>query len=634
MKRKILTYISAVAVLFMAFSFTGCNYLDVDPELGITEEEVFSTYTTANSFLSLAYDADGGKNKVNISLAYPLYMEFLQQFYCSWAATTDAADAGRLGVAQRNFKQGYLSQDIIIPFTFSTVTADKPIGTAMFGIIRIANKIIEQFPNIKSGTEKELNDLLGQAYFLRGLAHFNLCRYFGGMPYIDYVIGADDEWDIPRLSAHETYTKAAEDLYISYEYLQKAGYMRRNTPGNLVPDELEIMKPSGCLSLAMRARCLLYAASPLNNVNGEEDWKLAADAAGLALKTALENNYALLIKENYQNNYTGHMLTNEVLWGYNIRQSMKSQNMAGLLSKCQSQMTTLKGASGLHPTQNFVDRFETADGYLLLTEEDRQKAIAAGSYKDQDPYSNRDPRMDLVIIHDGSTTVPTPEAVLGTGVYNIYFDPDTRRWPTTRVNEVDCYYGIDWGSGDSNTEGGSNTGYYCSRYWNGSTKTYYYTLDPMFRLGEMYLAYAEAVNEAYGPNGKAGGIDLTALEAVNIVRARVGMPAVRDEYCADKDTFRDYIRNERCVETAFESNHYYFDIRRWKIAPELMNSTLYGMYIEKCTPSAEYPKGRKYERKAIPANRQSTWKDYMYVLPFPDDKANTMLNFVNNQKWQ
>ena len=65
-----------------------------------------------------------------------------------------------------------------------------------------------------------------------------------------------------------------------------------------------------------------------------------------------------------------------------------------------------------------------------------------------------------------------------------------------------------------------------------------------------------------------------------------------------------------------------------------MSQTLYGMYIEKCDVSAEYPEGRKYIRRALPDNRQCVWRDYMYVLPFPDKLANTMTNFKNNQKWQ
>ena len=140
--------------------------------------------------------------------------------------------------------------------------------------------------------------------------------------------------------------------------------------------------------------------------------------------------------------------------------------------------------------------------------------------------------------------------------------------------------------------------------------------------------------EAYGHRRVAQGDGHGVLEALNKVRNRVEMPAARSEYVGSKEAFRNYVRNERCVELAYESAHYYFDIRRWKIAPETMKQTLYGMYVEKCSPSAAYPDGKKFVRRAIPSNRQCTWKDYMYVLPLPDSQANTMKDFVNNQKWQ
>lgn len=625
---------TAAALVLTLFLAEGCHYLDVDPELGITEEEVFSTYSNANTFLTVAYDANGGKNKLNITLVSPFYLDLIQAFFFSWVSTTDAADCGRLGYAQRNFKQGFLTQDIIEQFTTGTATNDKPMLTAMFGVIRIANKVITEFPKITNGTDNERNDLLAQAYFLRGVCYFNLCRYFGGMPYLEKPIGADDDWDMPRLSAYETYVKAAEDLWTSYEYFDKAGVMRRNTPENLAPSQLLLWMPSGCIALAVRARCLLYAASPLNNQKGDEDWTLAAEACGQALKAALDNRYALQPLESYQDNYTGPMITNEVLWSYILSSKNNVQNFGGMLSYCQSNLAGIKGSSGTHPTQNFVDRFETADGYLLRTEAERQKAIAAGSYNDQRPYFNRDPRLDMVIIHDGSPAFNQAVISSSGACFNIYYDPATNSWPTTTVNSAVMNYGIDWGSGDSDRHGGTNTGYYCRRHWDGSFSTAHWHQDPMFRLGEMYLAYAEAVNEAYGPNGTAGGMDISALEAMNTVRNRVGMPDARSEYVANKDTFRDYVRNERCVELAFESNHYWFDIRRWKIAPETMGQTLYGMYIEKCTPSATYPEGRIYTRRALPNNRQCIWKDYMYVLPMPDDAMNTMQLFVNNQKWQ
>ena len=109
----------------------------------------------------------------------------------------------------------------------------------------------------------------------------------------------------------------------------------------------------------------------------------------------------------------------------------------------------------------------------------------------------------------------------------------------------------------------------------------------------------------------------------------MGQCSFADKYTADKDVFRERLRNERCVELAFEGHHYYFDIRRWKTAPQLLNQTLYGMYIESIDNSAEYPLGRKYEVRPLPDNRQGVWKDYMYYLPFPDTEAYKMKNFVN-----
>ncbi len=631
MKTNINRFLCAAAIAVSGLFAVSCNYLDVDPELGITEDEVFSTYENANKFVTAAYET----TTYSVTYCSPLYMDMIRDLHTPFVGTTDAADVAMLTHAQNYFKQGILSQDIIEYFT----TTNRPMLTALFAAIRIANLAIEKFPQMTNGTERERNDYLGHAYFIRGICHFSLCRYFGGMPYLDHSFGADDSWDLPRESAHDTYLKAAEDLKTAADYFRKAGYMRRNTPDNLVPSRYLIFQASGCTALAARARCLLYAASPLNNQLGDEDWKAAADACGEALKVALENQFTLEPLGTYYNNYTGAITTNEVLWGYRVQlANSEASNMTTWLAYCQSKQTNANGPGcGLTPTQNFVDRFETADGYLLRTPEERAIAQAAGSYNEQQPYANRDPRMDLVIVHDGTKSFQNLSITSEGGTFNIYYDPATKTWPATTINGTVMVCGHDWGAGENTSDNPgyrTNTGYYCRRNWDGSYSGSYWHQDPMFRLGEMYLAYAEAVNEAYGPSGTAGGVSLTALQAMNLVRARVNMPAARSEYVSDKDKFREYIRNERCIELAYESNHYWFDIRRWKTAPELMSQTLYGMYIEKCDVSAEYPEGRKYIRRALPDNRQCVWRDYMYVLPFPDKLANTMTNFKNNQKWQ
>ena len=543
----------------------------------------------------------------------------------AFAATTDAADAGRLLRAQQEVKICKLSDETCSDFAFSS--SRRPIALAMFKIIRIANRSIENIDRLTNAKPQEISELLGSAYFVRGFAHYVLCRFYGGMPYI--AESQKDSWDLERLTANETYKLAAADLYTAYEYLRDAGKMRRDAvpgvAGHLAAADMN--RPSGCTALAIRAKALMYAASPLNNLNGQQDWIEAAEAYGLALQTALDWKYALLDASEYTDNFMGKEYTNESLWSYS---HYVKGNGTALSAFFAYPMSNYSNASGVCPTQNFVDKYETADGYALNTEADREIAIAKGSYNDQNPYANRDPRFDLTILHDRSTTPYV------SGEVNIHYDPSTKKYPTTSISGVTGEFGIEWGTKEG-SKGYSNTGYYLRKQWAGARcdkdiKRYYH--DPLVRLAEIYLGYAECVNEAYGPYGSTSSCPMTSLEAVNAIRNRVGMPDVRDEYVASPDTFRERIRNERNIELAFEGNNYYFDIRRWKTAPEVMGQTLMGMYVEKCDVSTEYPAGRKYERRAIPQNRQCVWKDCMYWWPFPVAEANKLVVFKNNENWQ
>ena len=476
----------------------------------------------------------------------------------------------------------------------------------MFGVIRVANKLIEQFPNIKNGTEKELNDLLGQAYFLRGLCHFNLCRYFGGMPYIDYVIGADDSWDLPRESSYETYTKAAADLQIAYEHFAKAGIMRRNTPENLNPGKIALMYPNGCIALAVRARALLYAASPLSNQNGTADWEAAAEAAGQALQAAIDNRYELLPIDYYTTNHTGGATTNEILWGYYISQAANVQNMAGLLSQCQSDYSGKKGASGLHPTQNFVDRFETADGYLLRTEADRQKAAAAGSYNEQNPYANRDPRL--------YETVLVPRESFPSGVVGDY---NGKTYIDTWVDGA-----MDYDSGNfGNLADDAATRYRKFKWmldYSGGKMDDKMIGVSYIRLAEMYLIYAEALAETGDLKG--------ALDQVHVVRSRVGLGRLEDmnpelRLTSDKDALINEILRERNCEIGAECADRLYDMIRRK-RQDLFTRPLHGINVYRLDengqrmtgadcrwdPSTPWPKF-EYEKVRISVGARRWWDE-------------------------
>lgn len=626
---KIAKTILAPAIAAMV---AGCSFLDVDPELGMTDDEVFGVLKNFKAYFNTVYGGqkDGVNN--NILLGVPLYIDMSGSHLC-FDSLTDASDCGALNVSQKNFKSGVLTQDVINNFSFAYNASNnrRPIAGAMFTIIRVANKSIANIDRLSNAKQEEKDDLLGQAYFVRAYAHFVLVRYFGGMPYLDKALSGDDDWDLPRLTSAQTLTLAANDFEKAYELLLKAGKMRRDSrPGSAGHlESVEMFYPNGVTAKAMKARALLYAASPLNNPeNSAAMWEEAAKACGEAISVAEEWEYAMVPFENYTDNWFGVPYTNESLWTWNFGTSLGTDTQfLGLYAYPQSYNGN---GGGICPTQNFVDRFETADGDMLYTAAQRTAAAAKGHYNEQSPYTNRDPRFEKVILHDGSSIPGFIDKV------NIYYDPAAKKYPVTQVKTSigteERSFGINWGSFDNN-KGSSNTGYYCRKFWNGASgnsNVRYEHSDPIIRMAELYLNYAEAVGEAYGPDATAGGCALTARAAVNKVRARAGMPEIRE---TDLAQFRERVRNERCVELAFEGHHYYSDIRRWKIAPQTMGETLTGMYIESCAVDAAHPDGRLYERKAIPSNRQCVWKDYMYLIPFPDAQARTMTKFVNNDPW-
>ena len=479
---------------------------------------------------------------------------------------------------------------------------------------------IEKASRIQDCTEAERNDLIGQAYFVRAFCHFELFRLYGTIPYVDKVLGADDEWDIVPDDDYVFLTKCADDYQTAYEYFDKAGKVRRDPAsgaGNLADADQD--KPNGVAALAMKGRVLLYAASPLNNPMGDQKrWEDAAEASAVALNTALANGYKLLPKADYSKNFYGNKYTNEQLWAYSTG-STTNYNSATIQSFVGYAFSNNSYAAGQCPTQNFVDKFETADGWPLNTEEMREAAAAAGKYNEQDPFKNRDPRFENTVIYNGCS-------FQGYSPASLYVNPDGSKPAGSLLTYP-----------QSASDGVSETFYYERKRTgplsNKGNQNVMLT-DPIIRLAEVYLNYAEAANEAWGPSGKAPSATITALDAVNTVRERVDMPGVMAEYCSGKEIFRDRIKNERTVELCFEGNHYYCDIRRWKDAPAIGRSTLYGMRAVKVEVSSLYPTGFRYERFALPANRQIAWKnDGMYWFRFQDSDLLKMSNYTPKMDW-
>ncbi len=617
MKKYIITLVCIV--LFPVF-FSSCleSYLDKSPESGLVTDDVFKKLDNFKKFFRAVYEGRQryGSNwrDFNIKNGMPFYFGQWDQKY-TWEGLTDCADMGRYMEGQ-TFKSGQVSA-FVNKFTYDGDR--RPILASMFIAIRICNMTLENI-HLLEADQVEIDDFTAQAHFVRAFAHFELFRIWGPMPYITKVLGPEDQWDIPRLSKHETLIRIAADMDTAATFFAKAGRMRRDNPVPGTPGHLthaDQRYPAGVAAKAFRARALLYAASPLNNELGVKDWEEAAKANWEAIEIALQNGYALQTAAKYKDNYVGVTYTNEQLWGYSY--GSWAYNAGGQQGMINGVFGNSKsGWSGECPTQNFVDKFETKFGEPLNTPAEREAAAAAGHYNEQDPYKDRDPRFYIDIIHNQATNI------IG--------------WQNTKaqiwyqmVNGVAQYGELI----DQTYLGITRTGYYARKRWAENSvknKTSKQITDPIIRLGELYLNYAEAANEAYGPNGSAPGASMTALQAVNLIRTKIGQSEVLAQYTVSKDAFRPRIKNERNVELSFEG-HYYFDIRRWKDAPAAYAGPLMGVDIEKVTVSPSYPTGFKYTRYALSADRQSNWKEAMYYLPFNTEDTYKMKNFVSNEVW-
>jgi hypothetical protein len=531
------------------------------------------------------------------------------------------------------WKSGNMSETIVNKLTYDGQR--NPVLQSMFQNIRICNIALANVDKISDADDATKNDLRAQAYFVRAFSHLTLMNYWGPMPYQTKAMGPTDVWDIPRLSKHECLTKIAQDFDSSYTCFNLAGKIRRDpagatTPGHNDYNAYQMYRPNGMAALGYESRALLYRASPLNTEGDANDWKAAAATAWQALQVALANGATLLTLPNRFQAYYSTMVCDEHLWSYTANYSSNTSwsgswnnvTNRGFQALYNGVFGNSTGSnSGVDPTQNFVDKYETLNGEPLNTAADQAAATAAGHYNEQNPYVNRDPRLATDIITNQSPC-------------QNYTNNQAQIWYSVSGGVVtwsellnQSYLGI------------TRTGYYMRKFWfNNSVKNTVSSIltDPLMRLAELYLNYAEASNEAYGPQVLGvPGATLTAEQAINVVRTRAGMPNVLPAYTGSTAAFRPRIKNERCVELSWEG-HYYNDIHRWMDLQTVMSSTLIGMDIEKLAAGynpVTYPIGFRHTRKPLTQDRQVVWKPQMYYLPFNNADALKMKQFVANPVW-
>lgn len=419
-----------------------------------------------------------------------------------------------------------------------------------------------------------------EARFLRAFFYFELVKRYGGVPVITQTLSIDTDFaSIGRNTLNECFKFIIDEL---------DDITRENNSLPLTYDADNLGRATKGAALALKSRVLLYKASELFNapekwapgyepaglisIKGEDReklWKDAADAAKQVIDLGvytLANDYTVIGK-----NYTD----NEFIF---LR---KTRDLTNNYEWDNSPRGYLAARGRINPSQNLVDSYEMKDGSRF-----------DWSLNGTDPYSNRDPRLGMTVYHNGSAFKDTPLEIYEGGLHGERPDLD-------------------------HTTG---TGYYIRKFMDEgldlSQDRKSYHIWSLIRISEVYLNYAEALNE-YSP----GHPDI--LACINKIRDRenVGMPPVPE---GSQQTIRERIRNERRIELAFEG-HRFWDLRRWLIAADELGRPLQGVKIQREGNGYKYNRIEVENRKFSPG---------MYLHPVPQNVLLTEgVNWVQNPLW-
>ncbi|MGN8057621.1 RagB/SusD family nutrient uptake outer membrane protein [Pedobacter sp. 22163] len=538
-------YVIGWAMLLMA-SVTSCkkDFLTLSPTDRATGNSIVSDTTLFEAFVTNRYLGAILQEKEG-SYSPPGFGRGFE--YAMWSSVSDES------IYTNNdgswvLQQGQLSAD-------NTGMAGT-LWARSYRSIRECNYALSVIDGLPLNTAHK-NRLVGEIRFIRAFRYHDIIRNYGGAVLIaDRVTDLNSNLQDPALFKRASLAESIN--YVATELDDAASRLPLNNSATWA-----LGRATKGAALALKSRLLLYAASPLYSA---ATWTAAAAAAKAVIDLGKYNIDQGGYSKLFLNPNSSEIIFERLYF---------SSTAIHLPIERANGPNGYDAWGGNTPLQNLVDAYPMANG----------KAITdpGSGYDPQNPYVNRDPRFYATILHNKSPY---------------------------RGSTVDVYLpgGKDSNQGPSNWNT-SSTGYYLRKFMNDS----YPIVNPAgvagaqpwiyFRYAEILLNYAEAQNEAIGP-------DQSVYDAINAVRSRssVAMPALLG---LSQATMREAIKNERQIELAFEE-HRYYDVRRWKIAPQTENVPAYGI---SATVSGANPSGYSYVRKVALTGR--TFKDAQYWLPIP-----------------
>lgn len=574
-----------IFILFLYFIFfigSSCNknFLDKAPGVDVTEDDIFSSRSKLEPFVASLYAYAMPsmwmyEKQFTLSATKPINDFFWVIMYPSFTWCDEADESAYGYQAGTRWNMGNLAADNVI------MTGDTKYYMRWISIRQI-NIMLKRIDEVPDATAAFKSQMKAEMHFLRALNYMEMVKRYGGVPIVEEIFEAGVKINKPR----NTFEECVNFILKECDAAIANPDLPATQPGN------QVGRATKTAAHALKAKVLLYAASPLFNtatpyLNSENNqllcygnfnsqrWQLAADAAKTALDFALANGYGLIDVPEHRDpqdepgsGMPGPEGNYRNAWELNNNKEIILAYQGPALEYWQHPLNNFLpivywgAANSVSVPLNFFRKYEKKDGTP-------QNWDLGGGDDLLSKYAELDPRFKQTFNYTMS-----------------YFD----NWfPVTELYNGGNHY--------ADCKGGI----WIRKYYPRDGHNANHVLnDPVFRVNELYLNYAEAVNEATGPT-------IEAYNAVNTIRRRSAMP--NWPAGLSKEQFREKLKNERAVELAYDDQRFY-DIRRWMIAEQdgVMSGNFYGLEINK--------NGDKFSWRPYVFETR-TFSKKMYMMPFP-----------------
>ena len=484
-------------------------------------------------------------------------------------------------------------------------------------------------PSAASKQQMFIDRQKGEAYGLRALFYYNLLQAHGGYADDDILYGVplltepedgSSDFNQPRALFSDCVKLCFADCdsamkYLPMDYIDvtseeipaKYKALGAETTGyNLVFGTRSRGLMSGKIAEAIKAQVALLAASPAFRDQSDVTSAEAAVLCANVLKRiggleGFDETGNIWYKNKTKLEPSASEMP-EILW--------RADRSKDASQERENFPPTLYGNGRVNPSQNLVDAFPMRNG--------RPITDPKSGYDPKNPYANRDLRLDDNILYNGMTFRKT---VIITGTY-----PNENDESDDNINY-------------RNTS--TRTGYYLKKLLRDDVSPLQSSLVeqqhiyPRIRYTEIFLAYAEAANDAWGPKADPTGVGFTAYDVIKAIRGRAGLgtdeyglplpdgDAYLEECASDQAKMTNLIRNERRIELCFE-NKRFWDLRRWKMP---LDETVKGVMIDRNDEG-------ELSYTIIDVEERKYDNSYQWYGPIPKGEVLRWSNLKQNKGWR